>query len=75
MKKDNLGYILLMFILMIASFYAGFSYSPNNNNLLEKEMKIKELKETIVQQQVSNFYIIKHMKDFQVKNWSMNKNK
>lgn len=73
MKKDNIVLVFIMILMMSASFYAGYFYSPDKNEILDKDTKIRELKDTIIQQQINNSYIIKHMNDFQIKNWSMNK--
>lgn len=75
MKKENLGIGIVFILLMCASFFAGYKMSPENTNLAEKNEKIKQLEDVIVQQQIMNQYMIKSMPQFKIKNWAMNKNK
>jgi len=67
MKNEKIILIFMMLILMGASFYAGFKISPDRTLLLEKNLKIKELEDTIVQQEISNSYMIKLMMSNKVK--------
>ena len=75
MKKENIGIPAAMIILVATSFFAGYKMSPENTNLAEKNERIRQLEEVIVQQQIVNQYMIKSMPQFKIKNWAMNKNK
>ena len=61
MKNEKTLLVFVMLIFMGASFFAGYKFSPDRTALQEKDQKIKELENTIVQQQISSSYIIKHM--------------
>ena len=61
MKNEKTLLVFVMLIFMGASFFAGYKFSPGKTTLEEKDQKIKELENTIVQQQISSSYIIKHM--------------
>lgn len=74
MKKDIIGFILILILMMCASFYAGYTFSPNHTKIIEQDAEIRNLKDAIVQQQISNSYIMKHLNNLKIKNWSMNKN-
>lgn len=73
MKKENLGIPFAFIIITCASFFAGYKMSPDNSNLIEKNERIKQLEEVIIQQQITNQYMIKNMPNFKIKNWAMNK--
>lgn len=73
MKKENLGIGIVFVLLIFASFFAGYKLSPENTELAEKNQRIKELEEVIVQQQITYQYMIKSMPQFKIKNWAMNK--
>lgn len=73
MKKEALGMGTIFIILICASFLAGYKLSPENSQLLEKNERIRQLEEVIIQQQITNQYMIKSMPHFKIQNWSMNK--
>ena len=75
MKKENLGLGIVFVLLICTSFFAGYKMSSENTNLAEKNERIRQLEEVIVQQQIVNQYMIKSMPQFKIKNWAMNKNK
>jgi len=66
MKNEKIVMGLILVIFMTISFFIGYKFSPDRTILFEKEQKIKELENTIVQQQISNSYIIKHMGNYPV---------
>lgn len=61
MKNEFLLKGLILVAFMLLSYLVGYKFSPDRIALQEKTQKIKELENTIVQQQISNSYIIKHM--------------
>ena len=73
MKKENLSTSIAFIIFIIVSFIAGYKLSPENSQLAEKNERIKQLEEIIIQQQITNQYMIKNMPNFKIKNWAMNK--
>ena len=75
MKKEYIGLSIVMFMLIGASFAAGYNMSPENSQLIEKNERIKQLEEVIIQQQIINQYMMKSLPQFQIKNWAMNKGK
>ena len=64
MKKEFAGYGILLVVMMAGSFFAGYNFSPDKNTMLNKDIQINELKNTIIQQQINNAYIMKHMMSY-----------
>lgn len=64
-----------MILLICTSFVAGYKMSPENSQLAEKNERIRQLEEVIVQQQMINQYMMKSLPQFKIKNWAMNKGK
>lgn len=73
MKKENIGYGIMAFILLGASFYAGRLSAPETQDYNEKVSRIHQLEEVIIEQQLMYTSTIKHMPQFKIKNWAMNK--
>lgn len=73
MKNEKLGIYIAFIIIIIASFSAGYKLSPENSIIQEKNQRIKELEEVIIQQQITYQYMIRSMPQFKIENWAMNK--
>ena len=73
MKKENIGFGIMAFILLGASFYAGRISAPQTQEYNEKVARIHQLEEVIVEQQLMYTSIIKNMPQFKIKNWAMNR--
>lgn len=73
MKSENKMTYVLIFLFLFVGFFAGYNYSPQNTEIKEKNQRIKELEEVIIQQQIINQYMIKTMPQFKIENWAMNK--
>lgn len=73
MKKENIGLGIAFLIIISASFYAGYNMSPTNKDYQEQKVRIRELEDVIVQQQLTYQYMLKSMPNMKIKNWAMNK--
>lgn len=73
MKKDTISFGIVLIMMMCVSFYVGLKTSPENQTIAEKNVKIKQLEEVIIEQQLMYTNMLKQMPQFKIKNWAMNR--